>query len=139
MRLFLSIVAKSDGTVIDGHLRLKAAKRLGLEIVPVLIADDLSEAEVKAFRLLANESAQWAEWDEALLKTELEALKELDFSLELTGVEPEAIEGWLEGKITEAKASVETYMPFSTSKTSSAINAQEEEVLSPLKSLTVLH
>lgn len=53
----IPIVAKSDGTVVDGHLRLKAAKKLGLEEVPVVIADDLSEAQIKAFRLVANQSA----------------------------------------------------------------------------------
>ena len=42
----IPIVAKSDGTVVDGHLRLKAARKLGLEEVPVVIADDLSEAQI---------------------------------------------------------------------------------------------
>ncbi|MDV7394431.1 ParB N-terminal domain-containing protein, partial [Arthrospira platensis SPKY1] len=41
------VVAKSDGTVVDGHLRLKAAKKLGMETVPVVLADDLTEAQVK--------------------------------------------------------------------------------------------
>ena len=68
----IPIVAKSDGSVVDGHLRLKAAKKLGLKEVPVVIADDLSEAQVKAFRLVANQSANWAEWDEELLRLELE-------------------------------------------------------------------
>ena len=52
----IPVVARSDGTVIDGHLRLKAAQRLGLDEVPVALADDLSEAQIKAFRLLANRS-----------------------------------------------------------------------------------
>ncbi len=43
----ISIVAKSDGTVVDGYLRLKAARKLGLEEVTVVIADDLSEAQIK--------------------------------------------------------------------------------------------
>ena len=63
----IPIVAKSDGTVVDGHLRLKAAQRMGLVDVPVALADDLSEAQIKAFRLLANRSAAWADWDVALL------------------------------------------------------------------------
>jgi len=42
----IPIVAKSDGTVVDGHLRLKAAQRLGLVDVPVALADDLSEAQI---------------------------------------------------------------------------------------------
>lgn len=81
----IPVVAKSDGTVVDGHLRLKAAQKLGLKEVPVALADELTEAQVKAFRLLANKSANWAEWDDELLKLELEELKELDFDLALTG------------------------------------------------------
>ena len=63
----IPIVARSDGLVVDGHLRLKAARLLGLDTVPVVLADELSETQIKAFRLLANQSANWAEWDEALL------------------------------------------------------------------------
>jgi len=81
----IPIVAKSDGTVVDGHLRLKAAISLGLETVPVALADDLSEAQIKAFRLLANKSAEWADWDESLLKIELSDLAAMDFDLDLTG------------------------------------------------------
>ena len=81
----IPIVAKSDGTVVDGHLRLKAARKLGLEEVPVVIADDLSEAQIKAFRLVANQSANWAEWNEEFLRLELLDLKEMDFDLDLTG------------------------------------------------------
>ena len=87
----IPIVAKSDGTVVDGHLRLKAARKLGLEEVPVVIADDLSEAQIKAFRLVANQSANWAEWDEELLKLELEELKEMNFDLGLTGFDLDEI------------------------------------------------
>jgi len=81
----IPIVAKSDGTVVDGHLRLKAAISLGLETVPVALADDLSEAQIKAFRLLANKSAEWADWDESLLKIELCDLAAMDFDLSPTG------------------------------------------------------
>ncbi|GEP00520.1 ParB N-terminal domain-containing protein [Methylobacterium haplocladii] len=81
----IPIVAKSDGTVIDGHLRLKAARKLGLPKVSVAIADDLSEAQVKAFRLLANKSANWAKWDNELLKIEFQELQAMDFDLGLTG------------------------------------------------------
>ena len=83
----IPIVARSDGSVVDGHLRLKAAQKLGLKEVPVALADELTEAQVKAFRILANKSANWAEWDTSLLALEIEDLKELDFDLELTGFE----------------------------------------------------
>ena len=81
------IVARSDGSVIDGHLRLKAARHLGMETVPVVLADEWTPAQVKAFRIAVNKSAEFAEWDTAMLALEIEDLKELDFDLELTGFE----------------------------------------------------
>ena len=91
----IPIVAKSDGTVVDGHLRLKAAQRLGLVDVPVALADDLSEAQIKAFRLLANRSANWAAWDDGLLALEFQDLRDLGFDLGLTGFEPGEIAAFL--------------------------------------------
>ena len=92
----IPIVAKSDGTVVDGHLRLKAARKMGLKEVPAVNADDLSEAQIKAFRLVANQSANWAEWDEELLKLEFKELDDLDFDLELTGFDLDEIEKYLQ-------------------------------------------
>jgi ParB-like chromosome segregation protein Spo0J len=48
------VLARSSGEVIDGHLRLKAAEKLGIAEVPVILCDDWSDAQVKAFRLLAR-------------------------------------------------------------------------------------
>ena len=81
----IPIVAKSDGSVVDGHLRLKAGIKLGLATVPVALADDLSPAQIKAFRLLANRSATWADWDLEILRDELSALRIDGFDLALTG------------------------------------------------------
>lgn len=79
------ILAKSDKTVIDGHLRLKAAKKLGLEVVPVMLCDDMTDAQIKAFRISVNRVAEFAEWDDDLLRIELDELGEMGFDLELTG------------------------------------------------------
>ena len=87
----IPIVARSDGEVVDGHLRLKAAQKLGLKEVPVALADELTEAQVKAFRILANKSANWAEWEPGLLALEFQELEAMDFNLELTGFELEEI------------------------------------------------
>ena len=87
------ILAKSDKTVVDGHLRLKAAKKLGLETVPVILCDDMSEAQIKAFRISVNRVAEFADWDNDLLRIEFDALKELDFDLELTGFSLDEIDG----------------------------------------------
>lgn len=81
----IPIVARSDGLVVDGHLRLKAARVLGLEEVPVILADELTDTQVKAFRILANKSASWAEWDDELLRLEFEELKLEEYNLEFTG------------------------------------------------------
>ena len=79
------VCAKSNGELVDGHLRLKAARKLGLTTIPVVLADDLTPAQIKAFRLLANRSATWAEWDDELLGLELAELQDTGFDLELTG------------------------------------------------------
>jgi len=81
------ILAKSDKTVVDGHLRLKAAKKLGLETVPVMLCDDMTDAQIKAFRISVNRVAEFAEWDDELLRVELEELQAMDFDLDLTGFE----------------------------------------------------
>jgi ParB/Sulfiredoxin domain len=92
----IPIVARSDGTVVDGHLRLKAAQQLGLGEVPVALADDLSEAQIKAFRLLANRSAAWAEWDDELLTLELQDLQGFGYDLGLTGFDVAELRGLLD-------------------------------------------
>ena len=79
------VVARSDGTVVDGHLRLKAASYLGMPQVPVILADEWTEAQVKAFRIAVNKSAEWADWDDDLLKLEIEDLKDLGFDMDLIG------------------------------------------------------
>ena len=92
------VVIRSDGEVIDGHLRLKAARQLGMEQVPVVLADEWTPAQVKAFRLAVNRSAEWAEWDDELLKLELDDLKLEDFDLDLIGFEDVALDdGGTEG------------------------------------------
>lgn len=79
------LVAKSDGLLVDGHLRLKAAKKLGLKDVPVILADDMTEAQIKAFRISVNRMAELAEWDNELLAIEFAELKDLGFDTSLTG------------------------------------------------------
>ena len=93
------VIAKSDGTIVDGHLRLKAAQKLGMEAVPVLIADDLNDAQIKAFRLSVNKMAELAEWDDELLHLELDELRDIDFDLELTGFDLGELDGQLGDEI----------------------------------------
>lgn len=104
----LPVMAKSDGTVIDGHLRLKAAHKMGLDTVPVILADDLTDAQIKAFRILVNRSANWADWDEELLRLELEELQGMDYDLSLTGFDKEELDGLLE-EITPGEGAAEEF------------------------------
>jgi ParB-like chromosome segregation protein Spo0J len=87
------VLARSDGEVIDGHLRLKAAASLGMESVPVTLCDDWTEAQVKAFRLMAYASARWAPLDRDLAKLELLDLREIGLEdLGLTGLDAAEID-----------------------------------------------
>jgi hypothetical protein len=91
----IPVLARSHGEVVDGHLRLKAACKLGITEVPVILCDEWTEAQVKAFRLLVNRSVTWAGWDEDLLSLELQDLNAADFDLSLTGFDPGEIDGLL--------------------------------------------
>ncbi len=93
----IPILARGNGEVVDGHLRLKGAQKLGMTEVPVIGCDEWSEAQVKAFRLMVNRSVTWAEWDLELVTLEMEELKTLDFDLGLTGFDPPEIDGFLFG------------------------------------------
>ena len=69
------IVATSDGEIINGHTRFKASKLLGLEKVPVIIADDLTDEQIKAFRLADNKVSEFSTWNEDKLRDELKQLE----------------------------------------------------------------
>jgi len=75
------IVVDGENEIIKGHGRLQAAELLGLEQVPVIVRDDLTEAEAKAARIADNKTAE-SPWDDDLLTTELEILDE-DFEIDL--------------------------------------------------------
>src|SRR4030081_2443308 len=89
------VLARSDGEVVDGHLRLKAAKKLRISEVPVILCDEWTPAQVKAFRLMVNRSVAWADWDDELLALELQELQESDYDLSLTGFDPGEIDNLL--------------------------------------------
>ena len=65
------IVIDAQGVIVAGHTRLKAAKELGMKEVPCIVADDLNEEQIRAFRLVDNKTGEAAEWDVELLNTEL--------------------------------------------------------------------
>jgi DNA modification methylase len=88
------ILAKSDGEVIDGHLRLKGAIAEKLCEVPVVPCDSWTDAQVRAFRLMVNRSVSWAEWDLDALALEFGELKALEFDLTLTGFDSREIDAF---------------------------------------------
>ena len=83
------IVVDENYTVIVGHTRLLAAKKLGISEVPVHIAEGMTAAQVKAYRIADNRVGEEAEWDDALLAVELGDLQDNGFDLTLTGLSEE--------------------------------------------------
>ncbi|NOD28918.1 ParB N-terminal domain-containing protein [Ruegeria atlantica] len=92
------ILVDAEGTIIAGHGRCEAAKALGLNSVPTVVADHLSDAEVRALRIADNKLAELSDWNEAALQIEFAELMdlsldgELDFDLEITGFEAPEID-----------------------------------------------
>ena len=74
------IVVDNEGVIIAGHTRYKAAEKLGLKTVPVVVAKDLTEEQVKAYRLADNKSGELADWDMDLLNDELDQIRNIDMS-----------------------------------------------------------
>jgi len=68
------IIIDKDNEIVAGHTRILAAKKLGMEEVPCIVADDLTDTQVKAFRIADNKTAEFSEWDFDLLEVELEGL-----------------------------------------------------------------
>ena len=79
------IVVDKDEVIIVGHTRLKAAQKLGLKEVPVHIAENLNETQVKAYRLADNRTGEETGWDEELLSLEIKELTDCDIDMDLTG------------------------------------------------------
>ena len=102
------IVVDKNNIVIVGHTRLKAAEKLKLETVPVLVADNLSEEQVKAYRLADNKTGELADWDMALLNEELESIAELDmddFGFELAEDVEEVVDDDFDVEVPEEPTS----------------------------------
>lgn len=80
------IIVDRNGVIVAGHTRLKAAKLLKLDEVPVIVADDLTDEQVRAFRLADNKVSDFSIWDNRLLLEELEAIADCGADL-FTGFE----------------------------------------------------
>ena len=95
------IVVDTDGVIVVGHTRWKAAQKLGLEYVPVHVAKDLSPEQARAYRIADNKSADLATWDLDLLPIELRDLQAADFDLALIGFDDEELAGLLNPGVKE--------------------------------------
>lgn len=95
------ILIDGDNTIIAGHGRLLAARKLGLEEVPAIILDHLSKAQQRALVIADNQLALNAGWDIDMLKAEIEDLKLEDFDLGLLGFDDKFLDGLLEPEPTE--------------------------------------
>jgi DNA modification methylase len=92
------ILAGSDGIIVAGHGRLSAAQKLGLEMVPVVVLDHLTPTQRRALIIADNRIAENAGWDDAMLRVELDALRDDDFDLSLTGFDADALADLFEGE-----------------------------------------
>ena len=101
------IIIDRDSTIVAGHTRYKAAKKLGLQSVPCILADDLTEEQVRAFRLADNKVGELAGWDFDLLNMELAGIEELDMT-QFGFEDPEELEGPEEVHETEVPESVQS-------------------------------
>jgi hypothetical protein len=74
------IIIDNDGTIVTGHTRYLASKKLGLKEVPCILADDLTPEQIKAYRLVDNKVSEYATWDVQMLQKELKDLEDFDLS-----------------------------------------------------------
>jgi DNA modification methylase len=95
------IVVDTDGVIIVGHTRFKAAQKLGLEKVPVHVAKDLSPEQIKAYRIADNQTATLAEWDFDLLPIELADLQAANYDLGLLGFDQDELAKILNGDLQD--------------------------------------
>jgi DNA modification methylase len=95
------ILVSGDNSIIAGHGRLLAARKLGMEEVPVIVLDHLSKSQQRALVIADNQLALNAGWDMDMLKAEIEDLSLEDFNLDLLGFDEKFLDGLLETKPTE--------------------------------------
>lgn len=117
------IVVDKDGVIIVGHTRLKAAKKLGLKQVPIVVAENLTDEQANAYRLADNKTGELGGWDFDLLNSELEDLTNIDMSDFGFDTEDIDIDNLFEDSETEAEPKADTL-----SWPSRSIEISDEEV-----------
>lgn len=102
------VLIDANNTIVAGHGRYEAAKLLGLKEIPVIVLEHLSEEELKAYMIADNKLAELSQWDEDLLKLDLEELITADFDLSFTGFDTPEIDLLVSDNYTEKKKSKKT-------------------------------
>jgi DNA modification methylase len=105
------IVVDKDGVIIVGHVRHRAAQKLGFTHVPVHVADNLTPAQVKAYRLMDNRSNDETAWDPELLGVEIAELKGMEIDLALTGLDPRELDALVVDPAAAARAEETPALP----------------------------
>jgi ParB-like chromosome segregation protein Spo0J len=93
------VVIDSEGVIIVGHVRWKAAVKLGLAQIPVHIAADMTPEQARAYRIADNQTAALSEWNYELLPIELKDLQAADFDLSLLGFDEKELAKLLDGGV----------------------------------------
>jgi len=105
------IVVDKDHVIVCGHTRLKAAQQLGLTKVPVHVAEDLTDEQIKALRIADNQTASIAEWDYDLLSLEIQDLQSLDFELPVLGFDEDELSSLLEPLLADEDQEIADEIP----------------------------
>lgn len=97
------LVIDKNGIIVTGHTRYKAAQTLGMAKIPCIVSEDLTEEQIKAFRLIDNKTSEYSTWDLSKLEIEVEELQQLEFDMSDYGFE------LLEKKIQEDNFDIEDH------------------------------
>jgi DNA modification methylase len=105
------IVVDEEMVIIAGHTRLLAAQQIGLSEVPVHIATDLSDVQIKAYRIADNKTHEFSQWDEELLALEMEELQKQGLDLDLTAFDSADIDHLLATLQSDTLVASEEHVP----------------------------
>lgn len=102
------LVLDKDNVIVAGHTRYKAAKRLNLDQVPCVVADDLTKKQIRAYRLADNKVSEFAKWDNGLLDSELFDIG-IDIDMCLFGFDEKTEEEEIEAEVPFTETLDETH------------------------------